>query len=233
VPLAAAAIRARQRRQDDSEEEDQPLAAVVARKLASPPRVVGNSTVAGFNLPTIDFDKPTQVAAGDDDEDDKPLGLRRLAAIGGDEDDQPLGMRYSMAPSQMMSQQQAQAQVQIQQQQQQQMMLQMDAAAQVRQTMFNPVMGMGMGGMGMGMGVMNPAMSMNGISMLGPPMAMGLNPAMAGGMQTPSLQLGSTLAVVDPAKHARLDRWRREVADDYGGYGFAVCCLSSTHSNPR
>ena len=211
VPLAAAAIRARQRRHDDSEEEDQPLAAVVAKKLVSPPRVTGNSTASGFNLPAFDFNKPTQAAADDDDDDDKPLGLKRLAAIGGDDDDQPLGMRYSMAPSQMMFQQQAQAQVQVQMQQQQ-MMMQMAAAAQVRQSMFNPVMGMGMG-MG-GMGMMNPAMSMNGMSMLGPPMAMGMNPAMAAAMQTPSLQLGSTLAVVDPAKHARLDRWRREVTDD-------------------
>jgi len=212
VPLAAAAVRARQRRQEDSDEEDQPLAAVVAKKLASPPRATGYATASGFNIPTFDFDKPTRPAADDDDDDDdKPLGLKRLTAIGGDDDDQPLGMRFSMAPSQIMFQQQAQAQAQMQMQmQQQQMMMQMAAAAQVRQTMFNPMMGMGMGGMGM----INPAMSMNGMSMLGPPMAMGLNPAMAGAMQASNLQLGSTLAVVDPAKHARLDRWRREVTDD-------------------
>ena len=216
VPLAAAAVRARQRQKEDSEEEDQPLAAVVAKKLAGP------AGASGFNLPTFDFNNPSKPAADDDDDDDKPLGLKRLTAIGVDDDDQPLGVRYSMAPSQMMFQQQAQAQMQMQmqQQQQQQVMMQMAAAAQVRQTMFNPMMGMGMGvgmGMGMGMGGMgmvNPAMSMNGMSMLGSPMAMGLSPAMAGAMQTPNLQLGSTLAVVDPAKHARLDRWRREVTDD-------------------
>lgn len=215
VPLAAAAVRARQRQREDSEEEDRPLAAVVAKKLAGPPHPAGQ-TVSGFNLPTFDFDKLGKPAA-DDDDDDKPLGLKRLTAMGVDEDDQPLGMRYSMAPSQMMFQQQAQTQMQMQQQQQ--MMMQMAAAAQVGQTMFNPMMGMGMGmgGMGMGamgMGMVNPAMSMNGMSMLGAPMAMGLSPAMAGAIQTPNLQLGSTLAVVDPAKHARLDRWRREVTED-------------------
>ena len=209
VPLAAAAVRARQRQREDSEEEDQPLAAVVAKKLAGPPRPTDYSTASGFNIPTFDFDKPNKPAADDDDDDDKPLGLKRLTAMGVDDDDQPLGMRYAVGPSQtqMMFQQQAQAQMQMQQQQ---MMMQMAAAAQVRQNMFNPMVGMGVGGMGM----MNPAMSINGMNMLGSPMAMGLSPAMAGAMQTHNQQLGSALAVVDPAKHARLDQWRREVADD-------------------
>jgi hypothetical protein len=205
VPLAAAAIRARQRWQADSEEEDQPLAAVVAKKLSSPPRVTDHPTLSAFNPPSFEFDKLTKSNADDDDDDDdKPLGLKRHLVAGGDDDDQPLGMRYSMAPSQMMFQHQAQAQAQVQMQQQQ-MMLQMAAAAQMRQTMFNPMIGMGM---------VNPAMGMNGMGMLGSPMAMGLSPAMAGAIQTPNLQLGSTLAVVDPAKHARLDQWRREITDD-------------------
>jgi hypothetical protein len=211
VPLAAAAVRARQRQREESSEEDQPLAAVVAKKLASPPRATGHSIASGFNLPSFDFNKPTTpAAAADDDDDDKPLGLKRLNVAGGDDDDQPLGMRYSMVPSQMMFQQQVQVQAQMQQQQ---MMMQMAAAAQMRQTMFNPMMGMGGMGIG-GMGMMNPAIGMSGMGMLGSPMGMGLNPAMAGAMQTPTLQLGSTLAVVDPVKHARLDQWRREITDD-------------------
>jgi len=206
VPLTNAIARAKQRLQADDSEEDKPLAAVLSNSIST--LDFGGTLLADVKKPAeqkIAMPQPRHAlqATGrgdDEDEDDQPLGLRasRFGLGGGEsEDEKPLGMRYSMAPSQIFAQQQQQ-QHQLQQQQQvmmQQQMVQqqMMAAAQMRGSMFNPMM---MGNMNMAMGFGN-SMSMSGIN----PAMMAMGPPMG------VMEAGPA----DPAKLSAVDRWRRGV----------------------
>jgi hypothetical protein len=206
VPLTNAIARARQRQQADDSEEDKPLAAVLSNSIST--LDFGGTLLADVKKPAehkIAMPQPrralqTTDRGDDDEEDDQPLGLRasRFGLGGGEsEDEKPLGMRYSMAPSQIFAQQQQQ-QLQQQQQvmmQQQMVQQQMMAAAQMRGSMFNPMM---MGNMNMAMGFGN-SMSMSGMN----PAMMAMGPPMG------VMEAGPT----DPAKLSAVDRWRRGIGE--------------------
>ncbi|KAG1754025.1 uncharacterized protein EDB91DRAFT_1101240 [Suillus paluster] len=182
MPLTAAAARIVRRAtqlsrhaDDDDEDEDKPLVDVLNR--------------AKQGLPSVNFDSLSLHQSGaDDDEDERPLGLRAsrlplasqtsLPFTGGEEDDdKPLAFH----PEQQ-RRTQYQMIAQAQQQQQQQLMMQ----AQMQNSMFfNPAM--------MGSGVFTP--------MVVPPMMMGVP------MAPPSPPPAH-----DAAKFGRVDRWRRDVA---------------------
>ncbi|EIN10747.1 hypothetical protein PUNSTDRAFT_85042 [Punctularia strigosozonata HHB-11173 SS5] len=186
VPLAATVQHARQRYitsggplQDDSDEE-KPLAVLVEK--------------VKLGVPSIDFDKPllsTSSKAGEDDEDDQPLGLRasrasmlRSPSNAGpvEDDDVPLGLR---------PEQQRRTQYQMLAAQQQQMMM-----LQAQMT----------GGMYFGPPPLGPAPPMLGSPFFGPPVP---SPMM---MMGPPPQLPSPPPIQDTAKLNRVDKWRHDVA---------------------
>ncbi|KAG7449230.1 uncharacterized protein BT62DRAFT_985578 [Guyanagaster necrorhizus] len=155
-----------------SEEENEPLS-VLLRKSQS----------VNSLLPKIDFDRAQP--AGDEDEDDRPLGLRASHVApssvahssmpeGGDDDDRPLAFH----PEQ-------QRRTQYQMMAQQQMLIQ---AQHMQNGMF-----------------FNP--SMMGSQFFGPPVA-AMNPM----MMQPPMQIPSPPPMQDPTKFGRVDRWRRDVA---------------------
>jgi hypothetical protein len=204
VPLTNAIARAKQRQQADDSEEDKPLAAILGNSLST--LDFGGTLLADVKMPAeqkIAMPQPRRVlrttSRDEDDEDDQPLGLRasRSGLGGGEsEDEKPLGMRYSTARSQIFVQQQQQLQQQQQVMMQQQMVQQqMMAAAQMRGSMFNPMM---MGNMNMAMGFGN-SMSMHGVN----PAMMAMGPPMG------VMEAGPA----DPAKLNAVDRWRRGVGD--------------------
>lgn len=228
LPLTSALARVKARKDsqqqevDDDSDEDRPLAAVLNSKSMST-FDFGGTVLAEVVKPEskpIPRVKPLMrsINQDDSDDDDKPLGLQHpnakpwASGLGGESDDeQPLGMRYSMAPSQMFMQPQQQM-MQEQMMQQQMMQQQMMMAAQMQNSMFNPMM---MGGMNAGMGGGMPGMNMNmgmGMGMGMPPM--GLQNMSMGMMSMPQLAAGEP--TIDPAKYGAVDRWRKNVgsADD-------------------
>ncbi|KIM22532.1 hypothetical protein M408DRAFT_332899 [Serendipita vermifera MAFF 305830] len=193
APLTSALAKAKKRQQEEDSEEDKPLAAVLNNSLAT--LDFGGTLLADVKKTPEKprLPQPSMLRPGaDSDDDDKPLALRspgKMARGGRDSDDeQPLGMRYSMAPSQMfVQQQQQQQQVMMQQQMMQQQMM---AAAQMRGSMFNPMM-MGYGS----------TMGVPGTGMMPMPMA----------------PTGVVEPPVDPAKFGVVDRWRRGVGGTADG----------------
>ncbi|KAK0230790.1 hypothetical protein IW262DRAFT_1445119 [Armillaria fumosa] len=184
LPLSAtinrAAVRMTHLKADsDSEEENKPLS-VLLRKSQS----------INSLLPKVDFDRAQPTGDDDEDEDDKPLGLRASHIApssvahssipgGGDDDDRPLAFH----PEQ---QRRTQYQMMAQHQQQQQMLMQ---AQQMHNSMF-----------------FNPPMM--GSQFFGPPLAPPMNPM----MMQPPMQIPSPPPMQDPTKFGRVDRWRRDVA---------------------
>jgi hypothetical protein len=201
VPLTSALAKAKQRQQAEDSEEDKPLATVLSNSLSA--LDFGGTLLADVKKspePKLSMPQPRpalrNVEIDDDGEDDQPLGLRasKFGLGGGDDDDEkPLGMRYSTAPSQLFAQQQQQQAMMQQQMMQQQMM----AAAQMRGSMFNPMM-MGNMNMGMAMGYGN---------------SMGMPGMMA--MQGPQVGVMDA-GPADPAKLSAVDRWRRGVGGAEG-----------------
>ncbi|KAK0206539.1 hypothetical protein DFS33DRAFT_1381651 [Desarmillaria ectypa] len=183
LPLSATITRAVARQtqlkpDSDSEEENKPLS-VLLRKSQS----------VNSLPPKIDFDRAQPTGGDDEDEDDKPLGLRAShvapssvahssAPGGGDDDDRPLAFH----PEQ---QRRTQYQMMAQHQQQQQMLMQ---AQQMHNSMF-----------------FNPPMM--GSQFFGPPMG----PPMNSMIMQPPMQIPSPPPMQDPTKFGRVDRWRRDV----------------------
>ncbi|KIY71448.1 hypothetical protein CYLTODRAFT_418838 [Cylindrobasidium torrendii FP15055 ss-10] len=186
VPLAKEIMRARARQtaalDSDSEEENQPLSTLMRKSSHPSAAFHGQPTASSsLGLPDFNFDRPSAGNA-DDDEDDKPLGLRAshvapsFVGSAEEDDDRPLGMH----PDQLRRSQMVMAQ-----QQHQQMMMQ----AQMTGSMFfNP----------MSSGFFSPQ-----------PMMPGPMPQMP---MMPPIQVPSPPPVQDPAKFNRVDNWRHEVA---------------------
>ncbi|KAF9451710.1 hypothetical protein P691DRAFT_723478 [Macrolepiota fuliginosa MF-IS2] len=176
---------------DDDDDEEKPLSSLLEKgkvKQLSP-------ALLDINFDKLSVKGPHATSAGDDEDDDQPLGLRasrippRFNNGGGDEDedDRPLGLH----PEQRRRTQYGMlAQQQQQQQQQQQMMMQ----AQLHNTMFfNPSM--------MGSGFFAPPVPT--------PIMNPMNPMM---MMQPPMPIPSPPPIHDAAKFGRVDKWRRDVA---------------------
>jgi hypothetical protein len=194
---------------DDDSEEDMPLAATVGRAVQRA-TLLGLPVAEGSDsdeekplsqlltksklpdIPPFDADPPPSAsvtpsnAAEDEDEDDKPLGLRvsrfissqsQLGHVGAeDEDDRPLAFH----PEQ---QRRTQYNMLLQQQQQQQLMLQ----AQIQQTMmFSP-----------------PSLMSSGF--FGAPVLPQVMPMI------PPAPASPPPGAQDTTKFGRVDRWRREI----------------------
>ncbi|KAH9918206.1 uncharacterized protein BXZ73DRAFT_53089 [Epithele typhae] len=195
VPLVATIGRAVQRQQqsrfggDDSSDEDTPLVAVLDKTKGKLPSISGGS---------LSLSPRVGNGGQDEDEDDKPLGLRASTAFlgssmaggDGDEDDMPLGMH----PDQLRKSQYMMAAAQQQQQQQMFAQAQMAQMAVAHQSMYFGAPSM------MGPGFFAPQMTgMSG--MAGGPMMMGFP------------QLPPTPPPVqDTTKLVRVDKWRQDVA---------------------
>ena len=196
VPLVATIGKAAERltklqmADDDDSDEEKPLVALLEKTKLKMPSVGGS-----FGGSLLSETSPRAANGDDEDEDDKPLGLRASKFIGGsqlshgagggggdeDEDDKPLAFH----PDQMRRTQYMMA-AQQQQQQQQQFMMQAQAAQMRAQSM------------------MYGMPSMMGSGYFGPPMA----PP----MMVPPVMPGTPPPIHDAAKYGRVDKWRQEVA---------------------
>lgn len=191
VPLVATIGRAAQRQarsrmgDDDSSDEEKPLSSLLDKTKQKLPSVGSGSLLS-----------PRSPASGgdDEDEDDKPLGLRvsrfgsslnpsSAGAGDGDEDDKPLGLH----PEQLRKSQFFMAQAQAQQQQQMFAQAQMAQMAAAQQSMIFGA----------------PSMMSSGF--FGPPMA---PPPMMVYPQLPP----TPPPMQDAAKFGRVDKWRHDVA---------------------
>lgn len=191
VPLAATVDKVVERAAKAAEEEsdeDKPLNALI------------DKTKSKLFLGVPGNKQPSKEGDDDEDEDDKPLGLRasqfnpqlnqsRLGPSGGDEeDDVPLGLhpeQQRRTQYQMLAQQQQFAQQQMMMQAQLQSSMMFSQPSMMGSGFFGPPMGMGMG-----MGPM-----VGDMSMMVPPIVPGTPPP-----------------VQDSAKFGRVDAWRRDVA---------------------
>lgn len=194
VPLAATVDKAVQRAAkataEEESDEDKPLNALI------------DKTKSKLFLGVPGSKQLSKGGEDDEDEDDKPLGLRasqfnpqanrnRPVRSGGDEeDDVPLGLhpeQQRRTQYQMLAQQQQFAQQQMMMQAQLQSSLMFNQPSLMGSGFFGPPVAMGMG---MPMGPV-----MGDMSMMAPPIAPGTPPP-----------------VQDPAKFGRVDAWRRDVA---------------------
>ncbi|KAK7695981.1 hypothetical protein QCA50_000621 [Cerrena zonata] len=188
VPLVATIGKAAERLtrlqmgNDDDSDEEKPLVALLEKTKLKIPSVGGS-----FGGSLLSETSPRAANGDDEDEDDKPLGLRASHFMGSqigfgsreeDEDEKPLALH----PEQMRRTQYMMAAQQ--QQQQQQLMMQ---AAQMR-----------------AQSMMYGMPSMMGSGYFGPPMA----PP----MMVPPVMPGTPPPMHDAAKYGRVDRWRQEVA---------------------
>ena len=198
VPLVATIGRAAQRQtrsrlgaDDDSSDEDKPLTALLDKKGKLP----SVSSHGGGGL--------SPRPAADEDEDDKPLGLRvsrfggslnasLSGGMDGDEDDKPLGLH----PDQLRKSQFMMAAAAQQQQQQQQMFAQAQMAQMSQMAAAHQSMMFGAPSM-MGSGFFAPQMT----GMTAPPM-----------MMYPPQLPPTPPPMQDAAKFGRVDKWRHDVA---------------------